>query len=211
METGLKGILKDTTRFAACVKSVKDLRKSAVTYEDQVRLATAMLNKKVVQQPCGDVGPELRFLKAWTILCNIPKFQAAVSGSSMESAGTTSRSAETTSRSAADNEDEIQKRAPPDGRKKGEAAAAMQAMQAKNMKLAEVAVGLQQKQVAEMKHQNEILLFSSGLRGADSLLTKLIFELQQKHMSKELEQSLEETITEGTSNMNLLADVAKQT
>lgn len=54
----------------------------------------------------------------------------------------------------------------PGGRRKAKEYLAAQKKRAKNIKIAETAVRLQQQQVAELTRRNEILLFTSGPGGS---------------------------------------------
>ena len=56
VQTWVKTMLKETVRFAACFKSVMEMRKSGHSDEDKVRLGTALFNKIKVAHPREDVG-----------------------------------------------------------------------------------------------------------------------------------------------------------
>lgn len=52
------------TRFATCNKTMKMMMKSGILYNDEVRLARAMYNKKTVEHTFEDVGPTFCFFNA---------------------------------------------------------------------------------------------------------------------------------------------------
>lgn len=52
----MKLVLKESMRFAACFREVKNLNKSRNKKNDNVHLATAMFNKRTVSDPREDVG-----------------------------------------------------------------------------------------------------------------------------------------------------------
>ena len=62
VQTRLKAILKESVRFSACFKTVKNMNKSGHTEDDDVRLSTAMFNQRTVSHPREDVGKPFRFL-----------------------------------------------------------------------------------------------------------------------------------------------------
>lgn len=55
VKTRVRLILKECVCFAACLKSTKDLNKSGVCEDDDIRLATALFNKLVVHHLREDV------------------------------------------------------------------------------------------------------------------------------------------------------------
>ena len=50
------------------------MKKSGVNEEDEIRLATALFNKIKVQHPSEDVGRKFKYIEAWMILREMPKF-----------------------------------------------------------------------------------------------------------------------------------------
>ena len=47
---------KMCVRFSGCFASVKKMKRSGVNEDDEIRLATALFNKKRVEHPKEDVG-----------------------------------------------------------------------------------------------------------------------------------------------------------
>lgn len=207
VETRLKNILTKSTRFAACYQSVKQLKKSGISYDDEVRLATALYNKKTVEHPREDVGPPFIHVKAWELLRDLPKFQAAVSGPIVPTPSDSCPAHSSTGEGNSDStKEDTKKRERPEGRKKAKADAAMQAIRAKKLKLVESAVRIQQQHVAEITRRNEILLFANGPGGAESDMAKKYFELKQKETLRALEASMETRITSTPEKLTGSAD-----
>ena len=82
VKTRVKTILTNVSRFSGCYASVKAMKKSVVSEEDEIRLATAFFNRKKMDHPKEDVGPQFKFLTAWEVLRQFPKFNAADQASS---------------------------------------------------------------------------------------------------------------------------------
>lgn len=76
VETRVKQLLKECVRFSACFKSVKDMKRSGYTEDDEFWVATALFNNRKVDHPREDVGKPFRFLECWSVLRELPKFAA---------------------------------------------------------------------------------------------------------------------------------------
>lgn len=77
VQTRVKMILKDSVRFSGCFKTVKNMKKSGHSEEDEMRPARVIFNRRTVSHPREDVGKLFRFLDFWYLLLDLPKLQAA--------------------------------------------------------------------------------------------------------------------------------------
>lgn len=195
IETRVKDIQKQCTRFSGCVRSIKAMKRSGISAEDELRLATALFNKKEVQHPREDVGKAFKYMDAWHILCDLPKFSAATAGLSAES-----------------QEKRGVKRERPEGRQKAKQERDNQEHRDKKMRMAAKAVELQKKQVHELEMHNMILLFTNGPGGADSAASREFFTLQQKEalrmMRARASADRNSTTSDGEDALGTLAEVA---
>lgn len=215
--TRCKTILKESVRFAACFKSIESMRKSGHSDDDNVRLATALFNKKKVSHPREDVGKPFRFTKCWEILRDLPKFSAAAEGGSSSGSGSYSVSGAEAgephagvSTSDGDREKK-EKKERPDGRRKAKEELAAQHVRAKKLKLAEQAVRLLDEQVQALNKRNEILLFTNGPGGADSDMAREYFSLKQAEALQKLKESMRGKEAEKATNTSLNNDAADDT
>lgn len=212
IESRVKDMQKHCVRFSACIANVKAMKRSGVSADDKIRLATALFNKKPVQHPNEDVGRRFKYLEAWEVLRVLPKYAAAGEASSSGSAA--SGSAATATKAgivsdsgvdAADNADgSVERRKRPIGRMRAKAEKAKEEQANKKLRLANSALELQKKQVKELEEHNIILLFTNGPGGADSDLAKEFFAMKQKAVIEKMRTEVEE------SAMNVLAEFADE-
>lgn len=211
VQTRIKSILKSCVRFSAFHKTVRDLKKSGCNEDDEVRLATALFNHKKVTHPNEDVGKPFKFIKCWFLLRDLPKFQAVQNTPSRncsDSGSAECDEAESSTPLSTDGsgKDLKQERKRPDGRRKAKEMAALQHMKAKKMKLAETAIKLQERQLAELAERNEILLFSNGPGGANSDMAREFFSLKQKKALIEVKKRMQQTESEDGNECTDLVD-----
>jgi hypothetical protein len=69
-----KQLLREVMKFSACYWRVKRSNPTGVSEKDIERLATGIYNQKQMSHPADDCGKEFRFLIAWGVLRNNPKF-----------------------------------------------------------------------------------------------------------------------------------------
>lgn len=75
-------MLKETVHFAACYKSVVGMDISGHKEDDNICLATVMLNCMMVVHAREGIGKPFRFLKCCELLRDKPRLKAAEHGSS---------------------------------------------------------------------------------------------------------------------------------
>lgn len=117
-----KLILKSCVQFAACLKTVKYMKKSGHTEEDDVILATAMYNKHTVSYPMDDVGKHFNFLRWCYLLRDLPKLQEAfspITNSTSSNPGENNTEGDNENPSCSESRNQIlPKKIRPDGRRK---------------------------------------------------------------------------------------------
>lgn len=211
VQTRVKTMVKECVRFAACYRSIVAMRKSGFTEDDNIRLATALFNKVKISHPREDVGKPFRFLKAWEVVRDLPKFMAAADGSSagVESGSGTNASEKSEGETAAEGEEKSVKKRP-DGRRKAKQEQADQHVRAKKLKLAEAAVRLQEQQVEEITRRNEILLFTNGPGGADSEMAREFFKLKQEEALQNMRARMRAKEVSDASYLHLPSAAAEE-
>lgn len=90
VELRCKIIMKDCTRFSACYNSVRGVKKSGISSEDELRLSTALFNGKKVSHPRENDGKPFQFMRAWMVVRDLPKFDHPINAAKLNSNGTAS-------------------------------------------------------------------------------------------------------------------------
>lgn len=217
VETRVKAILTGVTRFSGCYASVKAMKKSGVSEEDEIRLATAFYNKKKISHPKEDVGPPFKFLHSWKILRSFPKFSAAEQAS--PSAQSTTEDNEDGDVSTCEVEEresvetdgcgtkrKVPKFERPPGRQRSKELRALEEHRSKKLKMASESLDLQKRHVEELERQNDIQLFTSGPGGAESDMAKEFFRLKQEERLDAMRESAQKRTA--SRALDVLANIA---
>lgn len=211
IETRVKDIQKQCVRFSACFSSVQKMKRSGVNEDDEIRLATALFNKIKVNHPQEDVGRKFKYLKAWNILRDLPKFAAG--GEEQTSApapapASSSPSGESSTEAVRSGGPHSER---PVGRKRAKELKAKEEQHNKRIRLAQAALELQKKQVHELEEHNNILLFSNGPGGSDSEYAREFFAMRQKSALEKLRASMEgeDGSVHGMDGLAEVADAAE--
>lgn len=126
------------------------MKRSGHRDNDEIRLATAPLNKKV-SQPNEDIGKPFRFLQCWELLWDMPKIMV-VDDAIFSNNAEKNPWEKGTNISTGDEEEKPKQNVRPDGRRKAKDDLATQKMRSK-----------------------KILLFTNGPGGLESEMAKGIF------------------------------------
>lgn len=213
VETRCRTIQKECTRFSAMFSSVKQMKRSGVNETDEVRLATALFNKREVEHPNEDVGPKFRFLSCWELLRHFPKFAVADRAEARSSQQDEVTAAESEERSGSvgetkektegkeDSKAGVKRRMDdrPPGRQYAKQQRALEEHRTKKLRMAKEAIDLQKRHVEALERHNDIQLFTQGPGGAQSSMAKQYFAMQQK---KRL-QSMQATMDKDSENDGL--------
>lgn len=191
IESRLKDIQKLCVRFSACYASVKKMKRSGVNHEDEIRLSTALFNKIKVEHPSEDVGRKFKYIDAWMILREMPKFSVdGLEDKSTSDTNSTSsvclegESSSENKKSQTDKKKHEMGR--PTGRKRAKEIQMKEEQQNKKIRLAQSALEIQKKQVQELEEHNLILLFTNGPGGNNSQNAQEFFSLKQKEALEKL-------------------------
>ena len=178
-------------RFSACYSTVVASKPTGVNDDDLIRITTALFNGKKIKDPTGEVGKPFKFLGAWTILQKHEKFLAGSSSGSnsdehnIDAAKDESeRVADTASTSAPDTKQETiapnsRSSGRPLGRRKAKQYAEKQLHSAKKIRIAERALQVQEARNVALTRHNEIMLFTNGPGGSESVEAREYFKLMQ--------------------------------
>lgn len=203
VQTGLKTIIEGCVRFSACFRTIKNKKKSEHNEDNEVRLATALFNKRLVIYLFEDVEKLFRFLSCWYLLGNQPRFQAA-SLPTQTTFEVSPKVGETMEDSAESIEEESARKARPDGRRKSKDELVTRQMRAKKMKHAKSAFKLQEMQLAQIKRWNEILLLPNGPGGATTARAQKYFILKQEKVLKAIKKERKGNEENDPSNLIVL-------
>ena len=210
--------MKECTRFSAMFATVKDLRRSGVNEDDEVRLATALFNKREVAHPNEDVGPTFRFLSCWEIMRALPKFAAAEHRAGKESEQESeqgvknddsedSKGGSKGTKVGLESKISLKRKTEdrPPGRQFAKQQRALEQHRAKKLRMTSEAIALQKRHVEALERNNDIALFTQGPGGAESGMAKEFFAIQQKKRLDAMRAEAEGEKAEG--GLDVLATV----
>ncbi|CAN8071425.1 unnamed protein product [Agarophyton chilense] len=195
VKSRVKLLLKECVKLAGCPAPVRRAKPTVVSEGDIIKLATGIYNNGKmgnIHDPCGR---DFRFMEAWKVLKEYPKFTAGFenrrddtvhttedantqavrqNGTALVLSGELDATTERTERNAKEN---VKTR--PIGRRKAKELQTEEATSTKKLHLITVPIDLQRARNGALERYNDILLFSSCTMEGNSAQTKEFFDLMR--------------------------------
>lgn len=204
----VKLISKACTAFSGCYGRVMRLQPTGTNADDIIRLSTGLFNAHDMRNAADDYGKDFKFLDAWKVLKEHPRFSPCVcnvtgdieaENSKAGNISTSESLAECTDALEADADVKRSVETRPIGRTRAKKEADKQRIAHEKLKVASEALDAQRQRTEAINKHYEILLFTSGPDGMDAQETAEYFTTMRKRVIANLRESQSSKRQRGSS------------
>lgn len=194
----VKLITKACTSFSGCYGRVSRMQPTGTNGNDIVQLATGLYNGKEMRNALDDCGKDFKFLPAWNVLKEYPRYspvramsdkEGVVLSSSDDKISSCEERGTDQSGAAPAEESGKLEGVRPMGRNRAKKEAQKQRIANEKLKVANETLIAQRERTAAINKYYEILLFTKGPEGSNCQDTEEYFRTMRKRVLSQLRES----------------------